>query len=72
VTTKRRRFRLKPKGGVECFEVRLVTSIKPDGTIVTLTEVTTPDSIDEPNVGDVLEALRQARRSVIEAYEGDE
>ena len=66
----KRRNNLAIKGGVELFEVRLVTSIDPSGKIVTNTEVTCPDGTDEPSIGDALEALRQARHSVIIAYEG--
>lgn len=68
----KRRNRLTIRGGLECFEVRLVTSIHPDGGLITLTEVTTPDANDEPSIGDVLESLRQARKAVIAAYEGDD
>ena len=70
MSTKRLR-RLVPKGGVEIFQVRIAVFIGPDGTIDDDTEILTPDE-EEPRVGDVLEALRQARRAVLVAYEGED
>jgi hypothetical protein len=66
---KHRRQRLVDKGGVECFEVRIVAWFASDGRQYTSHEVTTPDGNNAPMLNELLGAIEVAKAGILEDAE---
>lgn len=69
--TTKRRHRLTPRDGIECFEVRSVTYLDCDGKLTSRCEVTWAEDSGEPGLHEVLGALRLAERDLIALYDED-
>lgn len=69
----RRRTRLVPPTGIECFEIRAALWFRRDGSAMVGHSISTPDEPEaRPPLHEVLGVLRFAEAAIIEAYAEDD
>lgn len=61
----KRRRRLVERGGLECFEIRIVCWFDSEGQQWTSVEVTAPEGSSEPQLGETLGAIEMGKMSLL-------